>query len=248
MLDAVAEAPPPAFSGGGRWEAMRDEMAGFYEVRVKGADKQNHRLFCVLERDADDLGGSSIVVIDGLPKSLRTAAKRRTTPGCRVSDRVPETQDRSRARVKPLRTDLHASFGLPDWRLGLAFVGTVRVGRFFGRVTRSRSRTSASASSALVVPPARRCRRFSLLSGTLATVSTTIRVSQGTRDRFARLADATGRPMTQLVDEAVDALERRVFFDQLTAGYDALREDADAWAEVERERSTENGTLRDRSA
>jgi hypothetical protein len=26
----------------------------------------NHRLFCVLERDAADLGGSSIVVIDGL--------------------------------------------------------------------------------------------------------------------------------------------------------------------------------------
>jgi predicted transcriptional regulator len=79
-------------------------------------------------------------------------------------------------------------------------------------------------------------------------VSTTIRVSQGTRDRFAKLADATGRPMTQLVDEAVDALERRVFFDQLTVGYDALREDASAWAEVELERNTENGTLRDRSA
>ena len=54
--------------------------------------------------------------------------------------------------------------------------------------------------------------------------------------------------MTQLVDEAVDALERRVFFDQLTVGYDALREDASAWAEVELERSTENGTLHDRSA
>ena len=56
--------------------------------------------------------------------------------------------------------------------------------------------------------------------GTLTPVSTTIRVSQGTRDRFAKLADATGRPMTQLVDEAVDALERRVFFDQLTVGYE----------------------------
>ncbi len=54
---------------------MHEEMAGFYEVRVKGGDKRNHRLFCVLERDADDLGGSSIVVIDGLSKPLRTAAK-----------------------------------------------------------------------------------------------------------------------------------------------------------------------------
>lgn len=34
VLDAVAEVPPPAFSGGGKWEAMRGEMAGFYEVRV----------------------------------------------------------------------------------------------------------------------------------------------------------------------------------------------------------------------
>lgn len=35
VLDAVAEAPPPAFSGGGKWEAMHGEMAGLYEVRVQ---------------------------------------------------------------------------------------------------------------------------------------------------------------------------------------------------------------------
>lgn len=54
---------------------MHDGMAGFYEVRVHGADQQNHRLFCVLERDAEDLGGSSIVVIDGLSKPVRQAAE-----------------------------------------------------------------------------------------------------------------------------------------------------------------------------
>jgi hypothetical protein len=75
VLEAVAEAPPPSFSGGGKWEVMHDAMAGFYEVRVKGADRKNHRLFCVLERDAGDLGGSSIVAIDGLSKPVRTAAK-----------------------------------------------------------------------------------------------------------------------------------------------------------------------------
>ena len=74
VLEAVAEAPPPAFSGGGKWEVMHDEMAGFYEVRVRGADRRNHRLFCILVRDAADLGGSSIVVIDGLSKSVRQAA------------------------------------------------------------------------------------------------------------------------------------------------------------------------------
>ncbi|HUP70946.1 MAG TPA: hypothetical protein VM142_14205 [Acidimicrobiales bacterium] len=74
VLEAAAEAPPPAFSGGGKWEVMHDEMAGFYEVRVRGADRHNHRLFCILERDAADLGGSSIVVIDGLSKPFRQAA------------------------------------------------------------------------------------------------------------------------------------------------------------------------------
>jgi hypothetical protein len=74
VLEAVAQAPPPAFSGGGKSEVMHDDMAGFYEVRVRGADRRNHRRFCVLERDADDLGGSSIVCIDGLSKPLRQAA------------------------------------------------------------------------------------------------------------------------------------------------------------------------------
>jgi hypothetical protein len=74
VLEAVAEAPPPAFSGGGKWEVMHDDMAGFYEVRVRGADRRNHRLFCILERGAADLGGSSVVVIDGLSKPVRQAA------------------------------------------------------------------------------------------------------------------------------------------------------------------------------
>jgi predicted transcriptional regulator len=79
------------------------------------------------------------------------------------------------------------------------------------------------------------------------TMSTTIRVSDDTHERFARLADATGRPMTQLLDDAVDALERRLFFDRLSARYDELRDDAHAWADIEAERSLESGTVADRS-
>jgi hypothetical protein len=79
-------------------------------------------------------------------------------------------------------------------------------------------------------------------------MSTTIRVSEPTRDRFARLAQATGRPMSQLVDEAADALERRVFFDQLSARYEVLRNYPGAWSEIEAERTVESGTLRDRSS
>lgn len=74
VLDAVAEAPPPAFSGGGKWEAMHDDMAGYYEVRVSGGGK-NHRLFCLLERNADDLGGPSLICIGGFSKPKRQAAK-----------------------------------------------------------------------------------------------------------------------------------------------------------------------------
>jgi hypothetical protein len=38
VLDAVA-APPPSFSGGGKWEAMHDDMAGYFDVRVQGAER-----------------------------------------------------------------------------------------------------------------------------------------------------------------------------------------------------------------
>jgi predicted transcriptional regulator len=79
-------------------------------------------------------------------------------------------------------------------------------------------------------------------------VGTTIRVSEQTRDRFATLAQATGRPMSQLVDEAVEALERRLFFDRLSARYELLRADSGAWKEIEGERAVESGALRDRSS
>ncbi len=79
-------------------------------------------------------------------------------------------------------------------------------------------------------------------------MSTTIRVSDETRDRFARLATRTGRPMTQLLGEAAEALERRLFFDELQAGFEALRDDPVAWAEIESERRAESVALRDRSA
>jgi len=78
-------------------------------------------------------------------------------------------------------------------------------------------------------------------------MSTTIRVSESTRDRFARLADSTGRPMTQLLDEAADALERRLFFDQMTDRFGALRTDEAAWAEIETERALEDGAASDGS-
>lgn len=54
--------------------------------------------------------------------------------------------------------------------------------------------------------------------------------------------------MTHLLDEAADALERRVFFEQLSARYEVLRADPAAWTEIEAERTVESGALRDRSS
>ncbi len=73
-------------------------------------------------------------------------------------------------------------------------------------------------------------------------------MSEQTRDRFAQLASTTGRPMTELLDEAVDALERRVFFDRFAARYAELHDDGDAWAAIEVERRAEEGSLSDHSA
>jgi predicted transcriptional regulator len=69
-------------------------------------------------------------------------------------------------------------------------------------------------------------------------VSTTIRVSERTHDRLARLAGVTGRPMSQLLDEAVEVLERREFFDELGTRYGELRADPATWEELQADRRT----------
>jgi predicted transcriptional regulator len=78
-------------------------------------------------------------------------------------------------------------------------------------------------------------------------VSTTIRVSTETRDRIASLADSSGQPMNAVVEEALDALERRRFFAAFNARYRELRQDEATWNGVEVERAVEAGPLRDGS-
>ncbi len=77
-LDAVAEAPPPQFSGGGQWEAMHGSMGGFYEVRASGPGREQFRLYCILE-NADEaelrrrgLPRPAIAVLTGLRKQWMT--------------------------------------------------------------------------------------------------------------------------------------------------------------------------------
>lgn len=78
-------------------------------------------------------------------------------------------------------------------------------------------------------------------------MSTTIRVSEKTRDRFVKLASATGKPMVTLLEDAADALERQIFFKEFSERYAQLREDPDAWAEIEQERHSESAVVRDSS-
>ncbi|MCL5077262.1 MAG: antitoxin [Actinobacteria bacterium] len=78
-------------------------------------------------------------------------------------------------------------------------------------------------------------------------MSTTIRVSEKTRDRFAKLATITGKPMTSLLEDAADVLEKQVFFAEFSERYAQLREDSDAWAEIEQERRSESAAMRDSS-
>lgn len=73
IIDAVAAAPPPQFTGGGMWEAMHARMRGYYEARTRGPDRRLYRLFCLVERDVSGLDHPSVVVICGLSKPRGTA-------------------------------------------------------------------------------------------------------------------------------------------------------------------------------
>jgi hypothetical protein len=78
VLDAVAAAPPPQFSGGGKREAMHGTMTGWHEIRVTGPGREQFRLFCLLENADDEelmrrgLRKPAITVITGMRKPWRT--------------------------------------------------------------------------------------------------------------------------------------------------------------------------------
>ena len=83
VLDAVATAPPPRFSGGGKWEAMHGAMGGWYEIRLTGPGREQFRLFCLLENGTDDelarrgLQRRAVAVITGMRKPWRTTFSER---------------------------------------------------------------------------------------------------------------------------------------------------------------------------
>lgn len=74
---------------------------------------------------------------------------------------------------------------------------------------------------------------------------TTVRISDSTREILREMARTEGRPMQALLQEAVEALRRKRFLEDVNAGYASLRGDAKAWAAFEKEQRTWDGTLLD---
>lgn len=73
----------------------------------------------------------------------------------------------------------------------------------------------------------------------------TIHLSEATQHILRELAEQTGQSMTDVLDKALDAYRRKLFFEQLNAGYTALRADPEAWAEELQERKLWDATLMD---
>lgn len=73
----------------------------------------------------------------------------------------------------------------------------------------------------------------------------TIRITDTAHGILRDLSRAEGKPMLALLDEAVEALRRQRFLEQLNAAYATLRADPRAWEEIERERRAWDVTLPD---
>jgi hypothetical protein len=73
----------------------------------------------------------------------------------------------------------------------------------------------------------------------------TVSISETAHRILRELSEQTGLSPAEVLDRALDAYRRRVFFEQLNAGYAALRADPEAWAELEAERKLWDATLMD---
>src|SRR5262245_32924489 len=73
----------------------------------------------------------------------------------------------------------------------------------------------------------------------------TVRISEASHQLLKGLAEQTGQSMMDVLDKALDAYRRKLFFDQMNAGYAELRSDPKAWAEHLAERELWDATQMD---
>jgi hypothetical protein len=72
-----------------------------------------------------------------------------------------------------------------------------------------------------------------------------VRISDSSHQSLKDLAAQTGQTMVEVLDKALDAYRRKLFFDRLNAGYAELRADPKAWAEYQSELKDWDATLMD---
>jgi predicted transcriptional regulator len=75
--------------------------------------------------------------------------------------------------------------------------------------------------------------------------STTVRVSEHTHELLRKLAAATGEPLQQVLERAVEHYRRQQFYAEFNAAYERLRADPVAWEEELAERAEWDATLAD---
>jgi hypothetical protein len=73
----------------------------------------------------------------------------------------------------------------------------------------------------------------------------TVPISDASHRILQELAEQTGQTMTEVLDKVLSAYHRKVFFEQLNAGYAALRADPEASAALAEERKYWDATLTD---
>ncbi len=73
----------------------------------------------------------------------------------------------------------------------------------------------------------------------------TVRISEASHRILKELAEQTGQTMMDVLDKALDAYRRKLFFEQLNAGYAELQADPAAWSEHLAERKLWDATLMD---
>ncbi len=76
-------------------------------------------------------------------------------------------------------------------------------------------------------------------------LSATMRISDASRKILGQLAARESTSMQAILEKAIELYRRQRFLEDVNTAYAALREDHQAWAAVERERTEWDATLGD---
>jgi hypothetical protein len=75
--------------------------------------------------------------------------------------------------------------------------------------------------------------------------ASSVTISEAANQLLQELAEQTGQTPTVVLDHALEAYRRKLFFERVNAGYAELRTDPEAWAEHLAERKLWDATLGD---